>query len=390
MKNLGNLSKIQFKHSNIILVIVLFVTLLLVLGLGKISVQSNMDEMMPQDLEIFKLSDKIEDKFGAQGSSIILLQIEDAEKEGVYDIRDPEIMEFLVELESRLSGEELVEGIQSAGMVFTKNNLPESLKQSKKMLERVPEVNAFFNDDYSATMVSISSDLESEENIVEIEETINQVLSEISNPKGMEVYVTGTPQIRTMMLDLLVDDAVFTLLIASIIIFAVLIVLQKSFTKALLVFIPLLLGIVWTLGAMGWLGIELSTATVGIGAMILGLGVEYGVFIVSRYTEERHKKSAKKSLETTVREVGGSVLGSGSTTVMGFLALTLSSMPMLRDLGLSLALGIGFSLLAAVFVNPAMIVLEEKFEIGKTDKQHKKITKKAHHERRKKLDEKTH
>jgi len=31
---------------------------------------------------------------------------------------------------------------------------------------------------------------------------------------------------------------------------------------------------------MGWIGIKLSIATVGIGAMILGLGVEYGAFLL--------------------------------------------------------------------------------------------------------------
>jgi predicted RND superfamily exporter protein len=97
-----------------------------------------------------------------------------------------------------------------------------------------------------------------------------------------------------MILDLLVKDAIFTLIIAAIIIFFLLIILQKSLTKAFLVFSPLVFGLVWTLGITGILNIKLSIATVGIGAMILGLGVEYGIFIVSRY-KKKEKIIVQKS-----------------------------------------------------------------------------------------------
>jgi predicted RND superfamily exporter protein len=212
-------------------------------------------------------------------------------------------------------------------------------------------------------------------------------VEKISKPDGLKIYITGTPQIRSMILGLLINDALFTLSLAAIIIFIFLIIMEKSFTKAVLIMIPLIIGIIWTLGSMGWLGISLSIATVGIGAMILGLGVEYGAFIIGRYSEERKKKSSKESLKITVREVGGSILGSGMTTVLGFLALTLSTMPMMRDLGLSLALGIGFTLIAAIFVNPALIIFEERIEHWRTEKNHEKIkNKRKHHLQRRNLD----
>ena len=56
---------------------------------------------------------------------------------------------------------------------------------------------------------------------------------------------------------------------------------------------PLLLGLIWTLGTMGWLGIQISIPTAGIGAMILGLGVEYGVFMLTRYEEEKEHKRGR-------------------------------------------------------------------------------------------------
>jgi len=55
-------------------------------------------------------------------------------------------------------------------------------------------------------------------------------------------------------------------------------------------FAPLFLGLLWTLGAMGLLGIPLTIATIALGSMLLGLGVEYGSFISERIAEETKKK----------------------------------------------------------------------------------------------------
>jgi predicted RND superfamily exporter protein len=64
-------------------------------------------------------------------------------------------------------------------------------------------------------------------------------------------------------------------------------------------------------------------------------------------------------------------------------------MPMLRDLGFSLALGITCSIFSAIIINPSMIILEERFEHWYTEKLHSNISeKKKIHERRKELDKK--
>jgi predicted RND superfamily exporter protein len=85
------------------------------------------------------------------------------------------------------------------------------------------------------------------------------------------------------------------------------------------------------LGIMGQLNLPLSIATVGVSAMILGLGTEYGIFLLERYQEEREKdKSIKESMKIALPAVGSGIIGSGATTIAGFLALTISVMPMLK------------------------------------------------------------
>jgi len=127
------------------------------------------------------------------------------------------------------------------------------------------------------------------------------------------------------------------------------------------VFTPLLLTVVWTLGTMGWLRIPLSIGTVGIGAMILGLGVEYGIFVIKRYEEEKRKgKSPEEILGVVVPGVGLNITGSATTTIAGFLALLLATMPMVQKMGSTLALGIFYSYLGAIAVNPALIAILDR------------------------------
>ncbi|PIN69562.1 hypothetical protein COV93_05020 [Candidatus Woesearchaeota archaeon CG11_big_fil_rev_8_21_14_0_20_43_8] len=202
-----------------------------------------------------------------------------------------------------------------------------------------------------------------------------------SSPAGVKIRFTGTPSIIVTIVTILGSDAIFTLILASIIILILLSVMQRSVTKGIVIFIPIFLGLIWTMGTLGWLDIAISFATAGLGAMILGLGVEYGIFMFTRYKEEKDRGlNQEEALLIAVPSIGSAVLGSGTTTIVGFLALTLSIMPMLQNLGLSLALGIFYCIISSLIIGPIIVIFEEDFEewynMHRFDKLSKKINKK--------------
>ena len=106
-----------------------------------------------------------------------------------------------------------------------------------------------------------------------------------------------------------------------------------------------------------------------------GIGVEYGVFVLSRYKEERAKNITQlDSMKTTVYAIGTAVIGSGLTTIVGFGVLSFATVPMIQHLGQTLALGIAYCLLAALFVNPVFILLEEDYEYWNTNRKLEKLS----------------
>jgi len=376
---------LQKKHAIAVLIIILVATLFIGYGITKIQMESDINKEMPQELPIYKLNNKITDTFGGQDTTILLLTLDDSidYKDTPKDIRDPSIINYLKILQVELEKESMIEGVTSIA-TYTSNIDFKNLNQVQTFLKAAPALGSFFSKDYKTTIMFVTADVgSSDEKVHALSKLINDKIDGLSIPSGLKIMQTGTPQLRITIFSLLASDAMFTLVLAAAIILLLLFIMERSFTKGLLVFSPLMFGLIWTMGTMGWLGIKLSIATVGLGAMILGLGVEYGTFILTRYKEERDKeKNQLDSLKVAVPGVGSAILGSGATTIIGFLALTLSVMPMLQHLGVSLALGIFYSLFAAVFVSPIIIILEEQFEYYYTHRKHEKIlSKKEKHMR---------
>jgi len=372
MDILKNLARFQYKYSTIIFAITILLTITIGLGIQNIHLQTDISKELPQDLDVIKLQNKISDKFGGADTVMVLIKLDkNCELENApKDIRDPKVIRMLIGLENEIKKEPSVSSVQSAGSFFVyPENVPDNIELIKQILTKIPNGEMFFNKDYSATLMIISADLgKSEEKINHFVSKIKGDIKSVEKPACVDVTVTGNPPIRTVLMKMLEHDMVFTTGIAAIIILFLLILIKRSFTKGILVFTPLVLGLTWTLGLMGWLNTPLSMATVGIGAMILGLGTEYGIFLVERYEEEREKgKNQKEALITALPSVGSRIIGSGTTTIVGFLALMLASMPMIQHLGETLALGIFCILFATIVISPAIILIEERF-IEKAEK----------------------
>jgi len=364
---LTKLAAFQCRHYKKIIVLSLILTVFLGYGATELHFQGNIAKEMPQDLPVFVLQEKIASKFRGEEFMIIAvcLDKETSAKNIPRDIRDPKVIASVVELHERLETEPSIERVQSVAPFF-QQDVPDDIEGVKKKLASAPGSESFFNDDFSIMLVYASPIAGlSEEKVREATDMIQNDVDAITKPAGVEYKITGMAPLIIELLRLMREDMVFTTLVAAIIIFVLLALLERSFTKGFLVFLPLIFAITWTFGTMGFLGIPVSISTVMIGAVIIGLGVEYGIFMVSRYYEERERYTSADSLKIAVSNIGASTFGSAATTTAAFFALTLSVMPMIQHLGQTLALGIIFCWVAAAVVNPCFIVFEERIEARK-------------------------
>jgi len=365
---LDGIAGAQARHPKKIIVLGVLLTLFFAAGVARISLETDFSEELPPDNPAVDLNQEIQAKFGGQDLLFVSVKLdyESTSDDAVQDIRDPKVMQMLLNLQEELAAESSVERTQSIADTFKDRPMPESTDGVKKMLEFVPGSRQYFNRDYSSTLLYVYSGVgASNEKIKALIDTVEKDVQETPVPPGLELDVTGMPAVQSTLMDVLVEDARYTIALAAFIILILLLIINRPATRGLFVFTPLVIGLIWTLGTMGWLNIPLSVVTVGVGAMILGLGVEYSVFYVSTYEDERDGgKERIDALKTTIREVGTAIMGSSTTTMVGFLALLTATMPMLHHLGFALALGIFYCVVAALLVNPAFIVAEEEI-LGK-------------------------
>src|SRR5205823_905286 len=90
----------------------------------------------------------------------------------------------------------------------------------------------------------------------------------------------------------------------------------------------------------------------------LGLGIDYSLFLVSRFREELAAgRSVEQAVGWSVALAGRAVLYSGATVMIGLLALLTFDITALRSMGVAGALVVFLSLLAALTLLPALLSL---------------------------------
>ncbi|MDA3856048.1 MAG: MMPL family transporter [Candidatus Woesearchaeota archaeon] len=371
---LEKIAEFQYKFPFILLAIVIISTILIGLGVPNLQVESDFDKENPRHLPAYVLTDRISDEFGGENTVVLVFEVDESDENELLDLRDPDFVTFLQELETSLKKDSRVIQTSSLGTAMM-SHPPESRDDIVKFLDMVPALKGLFSENYRMTILTITTNIGGAyEDVVPFEEMLLDKMSAVGQPGGVKYTMTGGPAFGKTIRETVFSDTLKTFSMAAVGIFLLLLFTEKSFAKAIIVFTPLLFALVWAAGIIGHIGLKMSIASVALASIILGLGVEYGVFMLTRYNEERfkNKKTQLKAIEATVSNIGMALLSSGTTTFAGFLALTFSFTPMMQKLGLTLAIGILASIVAAIIVTPLMIILYENIEIKSLNKNAKK------------------
>jgi predicted RND superfamily exporter protein len=138
------------------------------------------------------------------------------------------------------------------------------------------------------------------------------------------------------------------------------IVLFLIWRRALLSFIalvPVVISVTLIVGAMGIFGIHLNYLTVAVGAIAVGLGIDYPIHLIERFLEERQEglQTAAEATHSALVTMGPHILASALTTVVGFGAACVLALPMAVSFGLLVGAALALVYLASMFVLPVLL-----------------------------------
>lgn len=100
------------------------------------------------------------------------------------------------------------------------------------------------------------------------------------------------------------------------------------------------------------------TVTAVLQTVLLAVGTDYSIFLVSRYRDERQDgRERPEAVRNAVVWAGESVTTSGGAVLISFLALSLGTFPLLRSMGLTLGASVTLALAIALTFIPSVLML---------------------------------
>ncbi|MDX2465928.1 MAG: MMPL family transporter, partial [Acidimicrobiia bacterium] len=206
-------------------------------------------------------------------------------------------------------------------------------------------------------------DTRDQTNVVRTRETLEPAAKELERAlrkidEESSVVVSGSAIYRD---DQLAGIRRSMLLALPLAVFACLIIamgFMRSIRYGIVSVVPILLVVTWLYGLMHQAGFAVNVVTSIIGAVSVGIGIDFSTHFTMRFLEERRAGAGTDvALATAGTGTGSALAGSAMTSVAGFGILAFAPMPMFATYGLLTAIMIVLALIASLFVLPSLLAV---------------------------------
>ncbi len=168
--------------------------------------------------------------------------------------------------------------------------------------------------------------------------------------EGAEVTTTGAPVLLKGINDYL-RGGMLTLGGIAVAVMIIILMLFFNVRWRLLPLVVVLIGVIWAFGLAGYFGIPLTLVTIAGLPVMLGIGIDYAIQMHSRIEEEAILDSSPHPIQAASRGLGPALLVVTFDAVFAFLAIQISRVPMVREFGWLLTVGI-IAICVSSIINP--------------------------------------
>ncbi len=260
----------------------------------------------------------------------------------------------------------VVEGMEPKDVVKLKSDIEkvdhvekviwyDSVMDISVPMEMMPdEIYEAFNSGNATMMAIIFSETTSADKTMEAIADIRQTAGKNCFLSGMSAVVTDTKNLSER-------EAPVYVCIAVLLSCVVLSLTMDSFLIPFIFLASIGMAIIYNLGSNVFMG-EISYITKALSAVLqLGVTMDYSIFLWHSYQEKKQESSDKKeAMAKAIGETVTSVVSSSMTTVTGFIALCFMSFTLGMDLGVVMAKGVVFGVIACVTILPSMILVFDR------------------------------
>ncbi|OPY38466.1 MAG: MMPL family protein [Methanoregula sp. PtaU1.Bin051] len=347
-------SLIQSHPKVVAAVFILFIALALY-GTTLITMETGTETYLDKNTERWMLLDLYTKTF--QADSVMILVEAD-------NVLDPDVLAYVEALEDDLSRERYVTGTSSIVDLIKDRNggvLPANSAEVWRIKEELP---AGMLERYlpSNTMligvVSLETGLEDSQKF-SLLSRLEKRIGMSDRPPGVTIVVTGDSAFSKEM-SAEMSKSMGTLIMAAMVLMVIAVGLLFSHVRYRLLAVFIVgTGLVLTFGFIGIAGMPITMVTIGAFPVMIGIGIDYAIQFHQRFDEEARRVPLAEAVRITITKAGPSVLYAMLATAMGFIALTISPLPMIRSFGLVCVIGISCCYIAAIVIVPTIGLLAQ-------------------------------
>jgi hypothetical protein len=262
------------------------------------------------------------------------------------DPLSPDVLSYMDRLEGDLRQQRYISSVTSIVDILKQENhgvLPQTKGEIDALVSQIPpSAKAVVLPSNVLVLMEVEPDTGISDKLAQttVLDTVQQVVDQSNPPPGLAISVSGMPAFHAQ-LEATMGSQMGVLIGAAMILMVI--VMGLLFTYVSHRFLPVLfvgLGLTTALGLMGLANISLTLATLGAFPVMIGLGIDYAIQFHARLDEESRKGSLDDAVYMTVTRTGPAVMYAMLATSLGFAAMFVSTVPMIRSFGLVAMIGI--------------------------------------------------
>ncbi len=183
-------------------------------------------------------------------------------------------------------------------------------------------------------------------------DVLNPAIESFEKDTGLDVRISGMPYVRTMNAQNIIDEIGLFVGLALFVTSLIFWLFFRSYRATFITLLVVSIGVIWSVGFIGWFQYEISVLMALIPPLIIVIGVPNAVFLINKYQQEvKNHGNQAKSLQRVITKIGNATLMTNITTASGFATFMFTNSQLLKEFGTIASINI-----MAIFVLSILII----------------------------------
>jgi predicted RND superfamily exporter protein len=356
-----------YRHPGGIILAVIVVVMPLAFGMSRLSYETNYINLFRPDTRVVHDYFAVESKLGGIGVVELIVPAGNA--------ITPQMLSRLKSVEAkisniRLSNSQAVDQVLSLATVLDPDGRLAALRPERRdrliadkleLIAASPQaklLDSFWNSKAGRARIMIR--MKEQQPASDKKAIFEKATAAGKSEFGPESYLTGLSFLMTRTTLAIIATQWWTFLWSTIGILVMLTLAFRSAFLAVLAILPTLLSVVFVLGLMGWLNIQLDMATALVASVALGLSVDDTFHCLLQFHRDRKKRRFRRRLFDSYQVSGPGVLLSSLAVAIGFAALRASEFEPFINFGTMVGIATAGSTLGNLILLPACLTVAER------------------------------